>query len=339
MFDDPIAHLETQALWEASVDGLLLVDIDGVVLATNAALDTQFAYAAGEIVGRVIEDLLPREHRSAHVIHRSGYNDSPQARPMASRNLEGLRNDGTTFPVNISLAPVETASGLVTFAAVRDLTTRVAHEEAIADATRRRAIAEDHDRIASDLHDSVIQRLFALGLGLQGLPSRIEDADLAERVSSSVDALDEIILDIRTTIYGLREQSDEVVRLRSMILALADEVEPSLGFVPDISLAGSLDSVVDETLKHHVMSVVRESLSNAGRHAGATAVSVSVRLDEALVVEVIDNGTGFDPEAVRSSGLANMQQRAEAYGGAFTVEAAREGGTRLCWSIPADQIL
>jgi len=339
MLDDPIAHLETQALWEASVDGLLLVDADGVVQATNAALNEQFLYPAGELVGRLIEDLLPHEHRSAHVDHRSGYNDAPQARPMASRNLEGLRNDGSTFPVNISLAPVETNAGVVTFAAVRDLTTRVAHEQAIADATRRRAIAEDHDRIASDLHDSVIQRLFALGLGLQGLPSRIEDAELAGRVSASVDALDEIILDIRTTIYGLRERSDEVVRLRSMILALADEVEPNLGFVPDISLAGALDSVVDETLKHHVMSVVRESLSNVGRHAGATAVSVSVRLDDALVVEVIDNGSGFDPEARRASGLANMKQRAVTYGGSFVIEAAPGGGSRLCWSIPSDQVL
>lgn len=337
MAPDPITDLETQALWDASVDGLLLVDEVGVILATNASLDKQFAYADGALVGQDIEALLPTEHRTAHVGYRTAFNEDPQPRPMAARNLEGLREDGTTFPINVSLAPVNTSAGLVTFAAVRDLTARVEYENALTDANRRRAMAEDHDRIANDLHDSVIQRLFALGLGLQGLPSRLADPELADRVSAAVDALDEIILDIRTTIYGLRA-STATARLRLMILDLATEVEPVLGFVPDISLAGGLDSVLDETLKGHVVAVIREALSNAGRHAGASAVSVQVSVEDDLVIRVIDNGRGVDKANIRSSGLGNMRQRAEDYGGSFSIEAVDRGGTEVRWVIPGDQI-
>lgn len=338
MAADLIAVLETRALWEASADGLLLVDDAGIILATNEALDAQFAYAANELAGSPIESLLPAEHRSAHVAHRQVFSRDRQSRPMASRNLEGQRRDGTTFPVNISLAPVETEQGSLTFAAVRDLTARVEYERTLAEANRRRITAEDHDRIANDLHDSVIQRLFAVGLGLQGLPARIDDPDVSNRVSTAVDTLDEIIIDIRSTIYGLRTSSPHDERLRPMIVSLANEAEPTLGFVPDLMFFGSLESVLDTTLKHHVVSVIREALSNVGRHAGASSVSVSVRVGDQLEIEVIDNGDGLDPSVGRFSGISNMRQRAETYGGELDVGPADGGGTRVRWAIPGDEI-
>lgn len=336
---NPIANLSIDALWDSSVDGLLLVSADGVIRATNPSFDALFRYDAGELIGVSVETLVPAAQRVAHVAHRSTFARDQQARPMAARHLDGLRKDGTTFAVNISLAPVEIDDGVMTFAAVRDLTERAAHERALAEAHRRRAIAEDHDRIAKDLHDSVIQRLFALGLGLQGVPPRIEDPVLAERVSSAVDALDEIIQDIRTTIYGLREPQTQRQGLRSLILALARESEPSLGFVPDVSLSGNLDRVSDDALIGHVVSVVREALSNAGRHARATAVSVSVAVHDDLVVEISDNGIGIDEGEDRRSGLANMASRADAYGGCFRLAESDEGGTSVRWTIPGDQLI
>lgn len=258
---------------------------------------------------------------------------------MAARNLEGLRRDGTTFAINISLAPVATDDGAMTFAAVRDLTERVRHEKAISEAHRRRTIAEDHDRIAKDLHDSVIQRLFALGLGLQGLPHRVEDPDLGHRISGAVDALDEIIQDIRTTIYGLRQPHTPKQGLRVLVLALARESEPSLGFVPDVSLAGDLDRISDDALIGNIVSVVREALSNAGRHSRAKAVSISVSVHEDLVVEICDDGVGLDSENHRRSGLANMENRAAAYRGSFEIASNELTGTLIRWSIPGDQIV
>ncbi len=336
---DPIAALTVDALWGASVDGLLLVDPDGTITATNPALDGLFGYEPAALAGRAIEELVPAALRAAHVRHRRGFEADRRPRPMAARNLEGLRSDGTTFPINISLAPVETVDGDMTFAAVRDLTERVVHEQALAEAHRRRAIAEDHDRIAKDLHDSVIQRLFALGLGLQGVPPRIDDDGLAQRVTGAVDALDEIIGDIRGTIYGLRETAAPKQGLRSLVLALAREAEPSLGFVPDVSLSGRLDRIADDTLVGHVLSVVREGLSNAGRHAEASWVAVSVAVDDDLCVEIEDDGVGLDPEEERRSGLANMAHRAAAYGGTFDLFANEPRGTRLRWVIPGDQVL
>ncbi len=336
---DPIAELSVEALWDASVDGLLLVASDGTITATNPSLGALFGYEPSALIGRPIEDLVPVMLRATHAEHRHRFEAERQARPMAARNLEGLRLDGTTFPLNISLAPIETAEGDMTFAAVRDLTERVVHEQALTEAHRRRAIAEDHDRIAKDLHDSVIQRLFALGLGLQGVPPRIDDPALAERVTGAVDALDEIIGDIRGTIYGLREPVGPKQGLRSLVLALAREAEPSLGFTPDVSLSGHLDRMTDETLVGHVLSVAREGLSNAGRHAGATSVRISVALDGDLIVEITDDGIGIGKENERRSGLANMESRAAAYGGTFQVADNAPHGTILRWAVPGDQIV
>lgn len=335
---DPIAELSVEALWDSSVDGLLLVASDGTITATNPSLDSLFRYEPSALVGRPVEDLVPTTLRSAHVAHRQGFEADPRPRPMAARNLEGLRSDGTTFPINISLAPIATAGGAMTFAAVRDLTDRVVHERALTEAHRRRAIAEDHDRIAKELHDSVIQRLFALGIGLQGVPPRIDDPALADRVAGAVDALDEIIADIRGTIYGLREPVGSKQGLRSLVLALAREAEPSLGFIPDVALSGQLDRITDDTLVGHVLAVVREGLSNAGRHAAATAVVVSVAVDGDLTVEISDDGVGIDADNHRRSGLANMESRAAAFGGTFAVVANQPSGTTLRWVVPADQI-
>lgn len=336
---NPIANLSIDALWDSSVDGLLLVDQAGRITATNPSLDDLFRYPQGALVGEPIEVLVPAAQRGIHVRHRRGYERDRRARPMAARNLEGLRRDGTTFAVNISLAPVATDDGAMTFAAVRDLTERAAHEKALSEAHRRRTIAEDHDRIAKDLHDSVIQRLFAVGLGLQGLPHRVEDAELADRVSGAVDSLDEIIRDIRATIYGLREPQAPKQGLRSLVLGLARESEPSLGFVPDVSLAGRLDQVTDDTLIGNIVSVVREALSNAGRHANARAVSISVSVQEDLVVEICDDGDGIDPDSERRSGLANLEHRAAAYRGSSETATNELGGTTVRWSIPGDQIV
>ena len=336
---DPIASLSIEALWDASVDGLLVASVDGTVTATNAALDALFGYRRGELVGRPVEILIPDAQRGVHVQHRAEFARDPRARPMAARNFDGMRKDGSRFSVNISLAPVQTDAGPAIFAAVRDLSDRVAHEQALAEAHRRRAIAEDHDRIAKDLHDSVIQRLFALGLGLQGLPARIEDPRVADRVSAAVDTLDDIIHDIRTTIYGLRETATSHQSLRSIVLALAHEAEPNLGFVPDVSLSGSIDRVTDDSLIGHIVSVVREALSNAGRHAEATEVTVHLTLDHHLTIEVSDNGKGIDLGNARRSGLANMANRAAAYGGTFDIGGNERGGTTVRWSIPEDQIV
>ncbi|MEL7155577.1 MAG: PAS domain S-box protein [Actinomycetota bacterium] len=331
----PITGVPAEVLWAASADGMVLVDAEGVIRATNAALDDLLGHPPGALVGRCIDELVPLDRRPGHAELRQDYEADPATRPMAaSRLLHALRADGTSIPVNVSLARLPTGSGEMTMAAVRDLRDRVAAERREAEAERRRSLAEDHDRIASDLHDTVIQRLFALGLDLQGMGASMEDATSAPRVAAAVDTIDEIIDDIRSTIFGLRRRPEEPIGLRQRIMAVVEQMERSLGFAPELRLRGELDAVADTEAAASLEPVIREALSNVARHAGADQASVVVALLEGeLRIEVIDNGRGMPPNATRS-GLVNLAERALALEGRFAVGAGDGGGTRLVWSVP-----
>ncbi|HEX4983123.1 MAG TPA: PAS domain S-box protein, partial [Ilumatobacteraceae bacterium] len=166
--------LDAHTVLEAAPDGMAIVADDGRIVAVNSELERLFGYSAGELLGAQVELLVPTDDQAAHVVLRDEYVANPRRRGMGlGRHLHGQRRDGSVFPVQISLARIDTRIGAMTFAAVRDVTSRVESEEQLAEANRRRALAEDHDRIARDLHDTVIQELFGVGLGLQGLQSRV----------------------------------------------------------------------------------------------------------------------------------------------------------------------
>jgi signal transduction histidine kinase len=193
------------------------------------------------------------------------------------------------------------------------------------------AKAEDHDRIAGDLHDHVIQELFALGMRMQGHAARSDPAT-AERVNGYVDAVDEVIKKIRTSIFGLRHPRAAPAGLPARVMDIIDEHTAQLGFTAGIRFAGPLDPGPDEALAHDILAVTREALSNCARHARATAVTISLALQDGLItLEITDNGRGLG-NPVRSSGLASMRRRAERNGGAFQVTTAAAGGTHLSWT-------
>ncbi len=174
---------------------------------------------------------------------------------------------------------------------------------------QRLALFADRDRIARDLHDQVIQRLFATGMSLQGAVARIPDGEAAKRVNTSIDALDETIRDIRSVIFELQAHDQrENPRVRARIVQIVEEAADSLGFAPALRLAGPVDSFpagVAENLIH----ALREALSNAARHAAATSVDVSVEVGQDAVLTVRDNGSGMKTTS-RRSGLANLADRA-----------------------------
>ena len=205
----------------------------------------------------------------------------------------------------------------------------------------RLALYEDRDRIARDLHDLVIQRLFATGMSLQGA-SRLGKLDPAvdERISNAVDALDETIREIRQTIFALHEpMSGPATGVRGRILRETEHSAVALGFQPALRFIGPIDSVVSERLGDHVMAVLREGLSNVMKHSQAGHIEVSVEVDTANVtLIVIDDGIGVDIEGMTGiSGIANLYSRAEDLGGSCTVERVHEdGGTRLVWRAPLD---
>ncbi len=196
---------------------------------------------------------------------------------------------------------------------------------------RELSVLTDRDRIARDLHDHVIQRLFAVGLSLQGTMARARSDEVRQRLLVSIDDLQDVIQDIRTTIFDLHGGSSGITRLRQRLDA-AIAAFPGAGVRTSAQYNGPL-SVVDAELADHAEAVVREAVSNAVRHAEATALTVTVTIDDDLAIEVVDNGCGISSD-VTGSGLTNLRRRAEELGGSFRVQTAPEGGTCLIWRAP-----
>ncbi|MFG3228470.1 GAF domain-containing protein [Kitasatospora sp. NPDC048194] len=197
-------------------------------------------------------------------------------------------------------------------------------------------LLEERDRIARDLHDLAIQRLFATGMTLQSAGRLIDSPAAADRVARAVADLDETIKIIRSTIFGLRAHGEPDRGLRARATRVVTEAQGPLGFAPRLSMEGLLDTDVSRELAEHVVAVLAEALSNAARHARATRVEVSLRtLAGQVVLTVTDDGVGV-PEGGRRSGLRNLAERAERVGGAFTLGPADGGGggTRLVWEAP-----
>ncbi|MFB9391403.1 GAF domain-containing protein [Streptomyces coeruleoprunus] len=200
------------------------------------------------------------------------------------------------------------------------------------------ALLEDRDRIARDLHDLAIQRLFATGMTLQSATRLIEHDGAAERVSRAVGDLDETIKIIRSTIFGLRTREEDAAAgpgLRARVARAVGDAATALGHPPRLSMEGLLDTDVPGEIADHVMAALSELLSNAARHAHATRVEVSVRATPTEVaLTVTDDGRGVPAAVGRRSGLRNLAERAESVGGTFTTTTPQEGGCRARWSAP-----
>jgi signal transduction histidine kinase len=194
------------------------------------------------------------------------------------------------------------------------------------------AVFEDRDRIGRDLHDLVIQRLFAIGLTLENAARSAGRPEVASRITSAVDDIDATIKDIRNTIFGLSAVRD-LSSLRLDLASILEEEAAVLGFPPVLHTTGPIDSAVSDVVRSHLVAVLREGLSNAARHAKARTVEVTLDVGIDTVLTVTDDGQGFEPGG-RQSGLRNMAERAAELGGTFAIEPVPTGGTRLTWRVP-----
>ncbi|MFJ6281370.1 GAF domain-containing sensor histidine kinase [Arthrobacter subterraneus] len=197
------------------------------------------------------------------------------------------------------------------------------------------AVFGDRDRIARDLHDLVIQRLFAAGLSIQSLRKHTSHPEALDRISAVTAELDTTIRELRDTIYSLRSVPQVTPTFTSTIFSLVADAFDGYDLEPVLQLSGPLDSV-DGERADHVRAVLLEGLSNALRHAGAQTITVTLRVvKKRLELKVADDGGGFDRPS-RSSGLANMKHRAELCGGTVSVNSALGEGTEICLNIPLD---
>jgi signal transduction histidine kinase len=198
------------------------------------------------------------------------------------------------------------------------------------------ALFEDRERIARELHDTVIQRLFATGLSLQGAVRLAEKPEVVERLLQAVDDLDATVRQVRSAIFELHTARLPGRSVRQEILNLCSESARAIGVEPVVRFDGPIDSAIDDDIADQLLAVVRESLSNVARHAQATAVEVSTAIrDGSLVVTVVDDGVG--PSGVGQTGgrgLENMRARATKFVGDFAIRPRTEGGALVRWEIP-----
>ncbi|MER6025821.1 GAF domain-containing protein [Streptomyces sp. NPDC001851] len=199
----------------------------------------------------------------------------------------------------------------------------------------RIAVLQDRDRIARDLHDLAIQRLFATGMTLQSAGRFIEHPEAAERVVRAVDDLDETIKIIRSAIFGLRARAGGADDgLRARVVHVVGQQSPVLGFAPSVRMEGLVDTDVPREVADHVVAVLSEALTNIARHAHADRTQIVLATDGHDVrLTVADNGVGIPSEG-RRSGLRNMAERAEQLGGQLVVSTPEGGGAALEWWVP-----
>jgi signal transduction histidine kinase len=293
----------------------------GLVMATGKAL-TVDNFGHDERVAQVAREQL---HLGPAVVVPLG----------SAGNVRGVLTAGR-HEGSLPLAP-PAVEMVVTFAAQAGIGLELAEHRRDA---QQLALFADRDRIARDLHDLVIQRLFATGMSLEGAGVLIKDPEAGNRVRLAVDALDETIREIRSAIFALQSHDGpEIPGVRARILGVVEEATSPLGFAPSLRMDGRLDAVVPESVAEHLLAVLREALSNAARHAGASRVDVAVSVESTghngrdVMLTVRDNGTGI-PSGTRRSGLANMTDRATALGGSMRTDPAGSGGTELTWRVP-----
>jgi PAS domain S-box-containing protein len=439
---------------------VLLVDGEGRITLANRQVEAMFGYDRAELLGEVVEVLVPEELRRVHTTHRLRYRAAPRTRAMGvGLQLWGRRRDGSRVPVEIALSPVTaggeahtiaivrdvterrraeaqmrlvqnaldaTRDGVYLFdpddlrfvhvnegaasqsgytreqlcamtplhltpavderelrellapllqgdrqavevttvlhradgedipvetvvqhlpssggdpalfvAVVRDISERVQAQHRLVDTGRQLALLEDRERIARDLHDRVIQRLFAAGLALQGIASSLRDEQVVARVERTVDDIDESIRDLRTVIFGLTRRRSRA-GLRDDVLALVDESTRALSFEPHVRFGGPVDTMVPAPLGEHAVAALRELLANVAKHAHASRVEVDVLVtDDDLVLQVRDDGAGLAAHFTeRGEGLRNLASRAHALGGSFRIENRAPRGTYAEWKVP-----
>ncbi len=452
------------SLLDAAPDATLVVSGSGEIVFVNDHAATLFGCELDDLLGKVVEDLLPESFRSVHRAHRTRYRAEPTVRSMgANLDLSARRSDGSMFPVEISLSPLRLGDDVFVVAAVRDISDRVESEDrlhrvlhtldasddamfmfdadtlrfsfvnhgavrlmgysaeelltmtplhlnpyatvadysmlvdellsdsttetvrqatmlrkdgsevavektyhaapagrdghrwvitmardissrlaaeaalrqshqALHDAEQVVAIAADRERIARDLHDTVIQRLFGEGLKLLATMNLVDD-QVKPRIQSTIDGLDQTIKELRLAVFSLQGGDPQPAGLRGRLLATLTEATTGLACEPRLQFEGPIDSI-DNTIAEQLVPVLREALSNIARHANARNVRVAVAVAEDITLTVCDDGIGVPDEVLGGHGLANMRERAHGLGGNMTLTTQPSGGAVLVWRVP-----
>jgi PAS domain S-box-containing protein len=328
-----------RALFESAPDGILVVDRNGVIRDANAEAVRLFGWSRDQLEGQPIEVLVPEDVRGHHHGHRERYADQPSRRPMGiGMELTAQRQDGSTFPVEISLNQMDAGEESFTVATVRDVSDRKRLRDFGAGALR--AAEEVRARIARDLHDDTAQQLSAHLIRLRLMEQASDDKERQKHVAALRAGLQETAEGVRRIARGLRPPELEDAGLLAALRSHARVLRESHGLEVQLD-ADVVDSLVTPDGLLVLYRIIQEALTNAARHAGTGSASVAVRAaDRYIEASVADQGRGFHPGRTaiegRGLGLMGMRERAVMVGGLFEVESRPGEGTRISVRIPVE---
>jgi len=330
-------NLPIRELIDSAPDGFIVSDETGIVVFANRTAELQFGYERQELLGNPVSALIPERHHDAHHGHMTSYVADPRVRPMGlGLDLVGRRKDGSEFPVEISLSPLRTSGNTLFTAIVRDISEHKAMEE------RRRALEleleteRERDRIAMDLHDGIMQDIYASSLALElTLGGGIEPREAADAIERVMDQLQAVVRDIRSYIFDLRPREFNG-DLAEAISHLANEFQQNSQIATEVDLDVSNSPSLTTALT--VYNIAHEALSNIQRHSGANLVSISLQVgDDSGRLVITDDGVGFDTASDTSQshrGLRNMTVRARTIDADLELESSPGKGTTLSLRFP-----
>lgn len=339
MEDSGVVLLDFRALLEAAPDGIAVVDERGRILVVNEQLCSLFGYEPHELIGNSVEILIPSRLRDAHVSHRQHYRTNSTRRPMGTgMDLVGLCKDGTELPVEISLSSIASGRQTFTIAVVRDISERQrlqAEQEALRTLLNTE---QERYRIGMDLHDGIMQDIYAVTLGLD---MAFEDIDTEPGqakggVGRSTEQLHGVIRDIRSYIFDLRPRQF-AGDVRRALVDLGREFQENSAIQTEVCIVPELPEL-DHQTGIALYVITHEALSNTRKYAQASSVHIRLSLNEgSLCLQIRDDGRGFEtssevPEEHR--GLRNMASRASIVGAEVTVRSAPGQGTLIQVEVP-----
>jgi PAS domain S-box-containing protein len=344
----------TDVLLDAVPEALIVVAADGAALFANPRAESMFGHHRAGLVGAHVDTFLPGLPRPAPL-----ENATLLSTEAARVRVVGRRRDRTHFDAEITLAGLDVDGASMTIAVIRDVTERMrsaqrlndknADLQAVSEANDLRlqehlgilnlrlsdqvAELEAKESVARDLHDVVIQRLFAVGLSLEGFRGHLPPVYVPQ-LEDVVTEIGEAIDDIRHTIFALEADLGAGLTLRAQLLQVVDQYTATLGFRPRLRIIGPVDTAVPAATVPHVLATVRESLSNVARHADASAVHIELSAANGeIMLRVDDDGLG-SPPTYAESGLANLRLRAESLGGTSSTDNRTPSGFSLVWKVP-----
>jgi PAS domain S-box-containing protein len=323
---------------------------DGVFIFDAATLRFSFVNeGAVRLVGYGHAELL-----TMTPLHLNPYTTDGEYRRLVESLLSGesssvvrqsimLRKDGSEVHVEKTFrsAPVGRDGNSWVITLARDMTARLAAEaelrqsqDALRQAEQVLVVAEDRERIARDLHDTVIQKLFGEGLNLQAALAGVDDPGRTRvRLESTIDGLDQAIKDLRMAVFSLQNSAPAPRGLRGRLLEVVTDATGALGFEPRLQFDGPIETI-DIQIAENLVPVLREALSNIAHHAQARNVRVAVRAADDVILTVSDDGVGVPDEVLGGRGLGNLTERARSLGGAFDIRPQVTGGSLLTWRVP-----